>query len=200
MSKDVAKSRYLIRLARPADIPVIRAMQERSMWVLGGNYYTSNEIANFLTLCGTMDDAVVEEGHYFVAEDHGGAILGSGGWSRSRPRYADADVTVASEAVAAAPTVRSVFVDPAAVRRGVASAIMFRTEQDALEHGIDTLHLTATLSGVALYGALGYQTEEATKLSFPDRSCFDCVRMRKSLTRQRGRAAPPPRISIIASS
>ena len=180
-------SRYLIRLARPADIPAMRAMQERSMRVIGGDFYNSDEIANFLALCGTMDDTVVEEGHYFVAEDHRGTILGSGGWSRSRPHYANS--AAASEASAAKPTVRSVFVDPAATRRGIASAIMSWTERDALEHGVDTLHLTATLSGFALYEAFGYQTEEATELKFPDQSRFGCVRMRKSLGRPGTRAA-----------
>lgn len=158
------------------------------MWVLGSDFYTSNEIANFLTLFGTMDDAVVEEGHYFVAEGHRGAILGSGGWTRSRPRYANA--IAASEATTGLSTVRSVFVDPAATRRGVASAIMSRTERDALTNKVDTLHLTATLSGVALYEAFGYQTEEATELTFPDQSRFGCVKMRKSLAKaQTGVAA-----------
>lgn len=182
-----AVSRYIIRHASPTDIPAIRAMQERSMWVLGGDFYSSSEIANFLTLCGTMDDAVVEEGHYFVAEDHRGAILGSGGWSRSRPRYANSAAT--SETTVAKPTVRSVFVDPAATRRGIASAIMLRTEHDALEHGVDTLHLTATLSGFSLYAASGYQIEEATALIFPDQSRFECIRMWKSLKKLGVRAA-----------
>ena len=187
MSTDATMSRFIIRPAHPADIPAIRTMQERSMWVPGGDFYTSSEIANFLTLFGTMDDVVVEEGHYFVAEDHRGAILGSGGWTRSRPGYAKA--IAASEAGTGMPTVRSVFVDPAATRRGVASAIMLRTERDALEHGVDTLHLTATLSGFALYEAFGYRTEEATVLKFPDQSRFECTRMRKSLGKLRTRAA-----------
>lgn len=179
MSQDTTISPSLIRFADTVDIPAIRAMQERSMWTIGGEFYSSNEIASFLALCGTMDDAVVEEGHYFVAEDHRGALLGSGGWARSRPRYANA--IAGSEAAAGIPPVRSVFVDPAATRRGIASAIMLRTERDALEHGVDTLHLTATLSGFALYEALGYQTEEATELKLPDQSRFGCVRMQKSL-------------------
>ena len=49
-------------------------------------------------------------------------------------------------------------------RRGIASAIMLRTERDALEHGVDRLCLTATLSGFALYEAFKYQTEEVTEL------------------------------------
>jgi predicted N-acetyltransferase YhbS len=187
MSTDEIISQYIIRHAHPADIPAIRAMQERSMWVLGGDFYAAGEIANFLTLFGTMDDAVVEEGHYFVAEDHCGAILGSGGWTRSLPRYHNA--IAASEAPASMATIRSVFVDPAATRRGVASAVMMKTERDALEHGVDTLHLTATLSGIALYQAFGYHAEEATELTFPDQSRFQCVKMQKTLERPRTRAA-----------
>lgn len=154
------------------------------MWVIGGAFYTSNEIANFPALFGTMDDAVVEEGHYFVAVDPHGAILGSGGWTRLRPAYAK--VPSAGEAAAGPPTVRSVFVDPAATRQGVASAIMLQTERDAFGHGVDTLHLTATLSGFALYEAFGYQTEEMAELSFADRSRFKCIKMRKSLAQAFG--------------
>ncbi|PAP97166.1 GNAT family N-acetyltransferase [Mesorhizobium wenxiniae] len=116
---------YVIRQARPVDIPAIRAMQERSMWVLGGDFYAAAEIADFLTQFGTMDDAIVEEGHFFVAEDHRGAILGSGGWTRLRPAYADALGSRDAEW----PSVRGVFVDPAATRHGVASEIMLRTER-----------------------------------------------------------------------
>jgi GNAT superfamily N-acetyltransferase len=187
MSKDAIMSRYIIRLAHPADIPRIREMQERSMLILGGAFYTSNELSNFLTLFGTMDDTLVEEGHYFVAEDHRSAILGSGGWTRSRPGYANA--IAATEPSANMPTVRSVFVDPAATRLGIASAIMLRMERDALEHGVDTLHLTATLSGLALYEALGYRTEEATELKFPDESRFKCIKMRKLLAKAQSRTA-----------
>ncbi|MEQ8397588.1 GNAT family N-acetyltransferase [Thalassobaculum sp.] len=187
MQKATFISAHIIRHARPADIPAIRTMQERSMRVLGSEFYTSNEINNFLNLFGTMDDIVVDEGHYFVAEDHRGTILGSGGWSRSRPGYAKPAAAI--ESPANPPTVRSMFVDPAFTRRGIATAIMARTERDALEQGIDTLHLTATLSGLALYEAFGYHTEQTTALQFPDMSSFACVKMRKSLASPQIRTA-----------
>lgn len=156
------------------------------MWVLGGDFYTPTQIANFLTRFGTMDDAVVKEGHFFVAEDPRGAILGSGGWTCLRPAYA-AESTI-GEAAAVMPTVRSVFVDPAATRRGIASAIMMQTENDAREDGVDVLQLTATLSGVPLYTSFGYETEEITELTFADLSRFQCVKMRKSLSEASRRA------------
>jgi GNAT superfamily N-acetyltransferase len=162
-------------------------MQEHSMWVLGSDFYEAGEIAGFLTEFGTMDDAVVHEGHYFVAEGHRGAIVGSGGWTRKRAGYADALGT--GRHTEDGPSVRSVFVDPAATRRGIASAIMGRVEQDAIEHGVPALHLTATLSGVPLYARLGYLTEEFTELVLRDDSRFGCVRMAKQLARSQEVAA-----------
>lgn len=173
--------RYTIRHARPADIPAIRAMQQRSMWVLGGHFYSDDEIAGFLTEFGTMDDAIVEEGHFFVAENQARKTLGSGGWTRRRPRYesglGDGHDTEAS------PTVRGVFVDPAAQRRGIASSIMARVERDALEHGVRELALTATLSGAALYERLGYLVRERAQLALKNDTTFACVRMTKRLER-----------------
>ncbi|MCT7378652.1 GNAT family N-acetyltransferase [Chelativorans salis] len=187
MSKNTTMRGYIIRNARPADIAAIRAMQERSMWVLGGDFYEAGALASFLTEFGTMDDAIVDEGHFFVAENDRGAILGSGGWTRLRPGYANGLGTGGQ--TADRPTVRSVFVDPAATRRGVASAIMLRVERDAVEHGIQTLHLTATLSGVALYEHLGYRAEEAMAVCLSNQTRFACVRMAKRLPTLREQAA-----------
>ncbi|NGO54798.1 GNAT family N-acetyltransferase [Allomesorhizobium camelthorni] len=178
---------YIIRNARQTDIPAIRAMQARSMWVLGGDFYEAGALASFLTEFGTMDDAIVDEGHFFVVENDRGAILGSGGWSRYRPGYANG-LGVGGQ-TADGPTVRSVFVDPAAARRGIASAIMLRIERDAAEHEIQTLHLTATLSGVALYEHLGYRTEEATAVCLSNQTQFACVRMAKRIPKLREQAA-----------
>jgi GNAT superfamily N-acetyltransferase len=187
MSKNTSMRGYVIRNARQTDIPAIRAMQERSMFVLGGDFYEASEIASFLTEFGTMDDAIVDEGHFFVAEGDRGAILGSGGWSRCRPSYANG-LGLGGQ-TADRPTVRSVFVDPAAARRGVASAIIRRTERDAVEHCIQTLHLTATLSGVALYEHLGYRAEEATAVCLSNQTRFACVRMAKRVSKLREQAA-----------
>ncbi|MHA6298085.1 GNAT family N-acetyltransferase [Devosia sp. CAU 1758] len=180
MTTDTNLCRYAIRHARVSDIPVIRAMQARSMWRLGADFYTEAEIANFLNIFGTMDDALVIEGHFFIAEDPGGAIRASGAWSRAKPGYATG--MTATGPTAAMPTVRSVFVDPAIARRGVGSAIMRCVEDDAAFHGVRLLGLTATLSGVPLYERLGYLVQEVTQINFPDETRFGCVRMTKALT------------------
>jgi GNAT superfamily N-acetyltransferase len=170
-------SRIAIRVAQAADIPAIRAMQEHSMRVLGGDHYAPDEIAAFVEQFGTMDFAVVREGHFLVATDQRGHVLGSGGWSRLAPGYQCGSGAVSPQRDIA--TVRGVFVDPAAARRGIGSAIMREVEADAAERGITLLRLTATLSGVALYEALGYRETARRAIELRDRLSFGCADMEK---------------------
>lgn len=151
------------------------------MWILGGSFYSDDELAGFLSQYGTMDDAVVAEGHFFVAENHAGKILGCGGWTRRRPAYATGPGNSAE--TPALPTVRSVFVDPAAERRGIASSIMARVEDDAHDHGVRKIALTATLPGAALYERLGYLTLGRERLPLNNGGSFACVRMTRLLER-----------------
>ena len=81
---------YVVRKAWPSDIPALRAMQERAMRALGGAFYTPAEVAAFVCRIGTMDDDVVFEGNFFLAESAHGALLGSGGWSQLVPTYGKA--------------------------------------------------------------------------------------------------------------
>ena len=157
------------------------------MWVLGGSFYSDEEIAGFLTQYGTMDDAIVDEGHFFVAMNQVGRILGSGGWTCRRPDYATGfGENPVAEAL---PTVRGVFVDPAAERRGIASSLMAWVEQDAVENGIEAIFLTATLPGAALYERLGYQVLGREPLSLNNDIGFACVRMMKRLKAANRQAA-----------
>ncbi|WP_162901523.1 GNAT family N-acetyltransferase [Breoghania sp. L-A4] len=191
MAPTAVSARASIRHARPADVPAIRAMQQKSMWVLGGAFYSDDEIAGFLTQYRTMDDAIVAEGHFFVTENQAGRILGSGGWTRRRPGYTRG--LGGSTATAALPTVRSVFVDPAAARRGIATSIMARTERDAVEHGIPEFTLTATLSGAALYERLGYLGQGSERLALNRGGGFACIRMTKRID---GGCVPAVRMAV----
>jgi GNAT superfamily N-acetyltransferase len=178
------KSEIAIRHARHAEIPAIRAMQECSLLMLGSASYSADVIAAFLAEIGTMDDAVVYEGHYFVAASTDGAILASGGWSRKMPSYDRAATgDAADRRGAGAATVRSVFVAPAAARRGIATAIMARVEKDAASYGIGVLSMMATLSGLSFYARLGYQAEGAKTVALPGGLRFECVTMSKTLAR-----------------
>ena len=168
----------VIRLACAADIAAIAALQLRSMQALGSAHYTAAALAAFLDRFGTMDFAVIGEGHFFVACDEGGNLLGTGGWSRLAPGYQQG---AAAGGAAGAPTVRGVYCDPAMARSGIGSAIMRHIEADAARHGVATLKLTATLSGVALYARLGYRELRRQSIDLGDGGAFGCVDMAKRL-------------------
>lgn len=181
----MSKENYIIRRAERRDIGRMRAMQERSMRTLGSAFYSQDEIEAFLTHSGTMDDAVVDEGHFFVAENADGKIVGTGGWSRLRPGYAAAGGSD-SECNA---TVRSMFTDPDFARRGIATAIMARTEADAVFAAVGVVRLTATLSGLSLYENYGFRACREIELRYPGDVRFGGVEMVKRIGAARFHAA-----------
>lgn len=169
-----------IRKARRPDIPAIRTLQERSLRVLGDGHYTPAELASFIMRFGTMDFTIVEENHFFLATDGRGTTVGTGGWSQRQPGYQGGQGAAAAPGTA---IVRGVFVDPAATRMGIGSAIMRHVEADARAHGIRTLALTATLSGIALYRALGYRERRRRAIDIGGGLSFGCADMDKPVQR-----------------
>ena len=142
----------LIRLAGLADRDELRAMQAQSFRELGAACYERSVIEAFISVIGTMDDSLLEQGTYYAAVA-GGAIVGCGGWSDRTPGYAVHAVEASGRAQVGKATVRSIFVHPAWARRGIASTIMGLIEAEIAAAGFRTASLTATLSGVPLYAS-----------------------------------------------
>ena len=121
---------------------------------LGSPFYGPEQLQTFLEVISTMDDSVVEEGHYFVMLTPRGRVIASGGWSLEPPGYSQGSAQRVENGTA---IVRSVFVDADLRRHGLGTQMMRLIEDDAFDQGIGRLTLTATLSGVPLYVALGYR-------------------------------------------
>ncbi len=177
---------FIIRKAEVDDILRTRTMQMRAMSLTGAGYYSRAEIDSFLRSIGTMEEAVVAEGHVFVAIDRDERVIGSGGWSRLAPCYARFTkageiVATGSNPVPGVATVRSMFVAPELGRRGVGRAIMHAVEEDALDWGIFLLRLTAMLSAERFYRALGYSGESRGHMRLPDGARLGCVRLERLL-------------------
>ena len=85
---DVHRMPFVIRRAVPRDVPALRDMQSRSIRELSLGFYDLHQVEAFLFYVGTLEEAVIEERNYFVAEI-GGWLAGSGGWSAGVPRYFD---------------------------------------------------------------------------------------------------------------
>ncbi|MFZ5779004.1 MAG: GNAT family N-acetyltransferase [Pseudomonadota bacterium] len=169
---------YEIAHARAVEAPAIRAMQARSLRELGRGFYAAATIESYLRAPGTLDVDLIEEGHYFVARDRAGRILGSAGWSQRQPAYARHGSPLATGADRA--IVRAVFVEPDCARQGIGTALMHHVERDSLAAGIELLTLSATLSGVPLYLRLGYRAGQPRTIVLSDGAGLDVLDMSKS--------------------
>ena len=125
---DVHRMPFVIRRAVPRDVPALRDMQTRSIRALSLGFYDLHQVEAFLFYVGTVEESVVEERNYFVAEV-GGWLAGSGGWSKASANYLESTRGVpAVVREPYIPRVRSLFVHPDWARRGVGRRIMAVTE------------------------------------------------------------------------
>lgn len=170
-----------VRTAQPADRERLVTLQNRSLRILGGRFYSPAEIESFIRHVGTMDAYLLTDGTYFVAEIDG-VMAGCGGWTLRRPGYARHDLAAADTQPVRA-TVRSVFVDPLLARLGVGRSIMGPVEAAILAAGHDSAMLAATLSGISFYRALGYLPRSRSVFTLPDGERFGCLAMEKRLRR-----------------
>jgi GNAT superfamily N-acetyltransferase len=116
-------------------------------------------------------------------------IIACGGWSGrtklfSGPRSQDETDGRLNHAVDSA-RIRAMFVDPAHARRGLGRQILEASEADAARAGFRTFELMATLPGVPLYRACGYEEIERVAIELPDGTRLDCVKMNRSTADRR---------------
>jgi GNAT superfamily N-acetyltransferase len=108
-----------------------------------------------------------------------------GGWSRRRTLFGGDQLTRTSDPILDPATdaarIRAFFVHPASARQGLGRTLLLHCEVAAREAGFHRVELMATLPGVPLYRALGYQTLESLTYRLPDGEAVDFVRMGRLL-------------------
>jgi GNAT superfamily N-acetyltransferase len=187
-------SQIQIRLAVSADIAALRDLQERSMRVLGRGHYTATQIEAFIVRIGTMDDYLVADRTYLVAELDG-EILGCGGWTARVPGYAR---HIHGETQSTEPdraTVRSVFVEPLAARQGIGRRLMKAIEDAMRNDGFRVAELGSTDNGRDFYRNLGYLPSGGFQVDVGDGIRLRLTRMRKSLVPANSDEANPSSMS-----
>lgn len=177
---------WLLRQATAADSADIQDLIGRSIRALGAEDYSEEQIEGALQGAFGLDSQLIADGTYFVVESDG-QLLGCGGWSYRRTLFggdtrADRDAGTLDPGTDAAK-IRAFFVDPAAARRGVGSAILERCEEEARRHGFRRAEMMATLPGKRLYEARGYVPEERVQYPVGPGITIEFVPMWKSLTR-----------------
>jgi len=163
-----------LRKAAWADQPALLALHERALRQMSLGHYRASQIDAFIA-AGTLDEELIWEGRYFIAEVDG-VLAGCGGWGQQVPGYLSA--TPDGEEMS---RLRAMYVDPALARRGIARQLVRHIESDVLAHGHPMLSLDALVSGVALYRALGYQAVHNGLAPLPGGEVMRYLHMRKWL-------------------
>lgn len=172
----------VLRLAKPADIPVLHDLIARSARGLSHGYYSAAETEAALRHVFGVDSTLISDGTYFVAEQDG-IPLGCGGWSDRRTLYGG-DQRPMGNAERLDPAleparIRAFFVAPEAARRGIGRRLLAACEEAARQAGFRSLELMATLPGVPFYRALGFVPVENVTDTLPDGVALRFVRMHR---------------------
>ena len=172
------------RLATFEDIPRLNELIALSVRGLSTGYYTPNQIESAIKYVFGVDTQLVTDGTYFVAQI-GDAVVGCGGWSKRNTLYGGdqhkeiEDPLLDPEHDAA--RIRAFFVHPNHARQGVGRHIIDVCETAAKNNGFTSFELGATLPGVPLYAAMGYEAIERIDAPLPDGELLGIVKMKKVL-------------------
>jgi GNAT superfamily N-acetyltransferase len=150
------------RLARRDDLDALRALMEAAIAELQKPFLDERQIASSRTIMG-LDTQLIDDGTYFVVEADG-RIAGCGGWSRRATLYGG-DQSPGRNAILLDPAkdaarVRAMYTHPCLSRQGVGRLILSLCEEAARSEGFRKVELMATLAGVPLYLACGYEARE----------------------------------------
>jgi GNAT superfamily N-acetyltransferase len=150
------------RVARREDIPALRALMAAAISELQKPFLDADQIAASRAIMG-VDTQLIDDGTYFIVECDG-KLAGCGGWSRRATMYGS-DQTPGRDAALLDPAVdsarvRAMYTSPRHARRGVGRLILSLCEEAARSQGFRRVELMATLAGIPLYRACGYEAGE----------------------------------------
>ena len=170
------------RTATFADIPALNEMIALSVRGLSTDYYTPNQIESAIKYIFGVDTQLVTDGTYYVAEIDN-ITVGCGGWSKRNTLYGGDQHKEVEDPLLNpkhdAARIRAFFVHPAYARQGVGRHIINVCEAAAKSNGFNSFELGATLPGVPLYAAMGYEAIERIDAHLPDGELLGIVKMRK---------------------
>jgi len=175
---------YIIRKANPDDREAIELLIAESARGLSREDYSERQIESAIRAVFGVDTDLIVDGTYFVA-DNSGMLVGCGGWSKRRTllggdRFASRDSSELDPKVEAAK-IRAFFVHPKYARRGLGRALLSLCESEARDNGFRSIELMATLPGLKLYRACGYEGSERVEYEIGEGASIEFVPMRKEL-------------------
>src|SRR5215475_9889985 len=173
----------LLRVATPTDAASIDALMKESVAGLFPQFYDDRQTTSAVRYVAEVDPALLDDGTYFLLYE-GTELVACGGWSRRDRLYtgsgsAEGDARLLDPSRESA-RVRAMFVRSDRTRRGLGRRILAECEAAARREGFGRLALAATLPGVPLYLAFGFEAVEEYEVTMPDGVTLDCVAMEKT--------------------
>jgi len=174
----------VLRVATPEDAARVEALMKASAAAIFPRFYDERQSESAVRYVAEADPMLLADGTYFVLESEG-ELIACGGWSRrARPytgsgEFHDEDRPLDPSTEPA--MVRAMFVRDDWTRRGLGRRILEECEAAARSEGFRQLALMATLPGVPLYEAYGFETIEVGELALTDGVKLEYASMTKSL-------------------
>jgi N-acetylglutamate synthase-like GNAT family acetyltransferase len=174
----------VLRVATPEDAPRVEALMKESAAALFPRYHDEQQSASAVRYVAQPDPMLLADGTFFVLESDG-ELVACGGWSKRQRLYtgsgdAEGDERMLDPATEPAK-VRAMFVRSDWTRRGLGRRILEKCEASARREGFRELALLATLPGVPLYLACGFEPLEDEEVTLPDGVKLTGVSMQKSI-------------------
>jgi len=166
------------------DVDAIGDVMRASVLEIFPAFYDERQTASAAIYVAHVDPVLIRDGTYFV-HDADGEIVACGGWSRRGRLYSGSagseDDDRLLDPSAEAAHIRAMFVRPEWTRRGLGRAILKAGHDAARAEGFRRLDLGATLPGVALYRAFGFQEVKPFVVTMPDGVTLDAVAMERPI-------------------
>jgi N-acetylglutamate synthase-like GNAT family acetyltransferase len=174
---------FAIRTATLSDVPRLSEVIKLSARELSRGDYSSEQIEAALKSAWGVDTQLIRDGTYFVVENEC-ELIGCGGWSNRKTLFGgDAQqgrVPDLLDSAKDACRIRAFFVHPSFARRGIGRLLLTHCEHEAKRAGFKQAELVATLPGVKLYAALGYEEIERKSYPLDGSVSIEFVTMRKA--------------------
>ena len=167
-----------------SEIPELQNLIAKSVRGLSTAHYTSAQIESAIRYVFGVDTQLVTDGTYYTVKADS-QLAGCGGWSKRNTLYGgdqhkEQEDPLLDPAQDAAK-IRAFFVHPDYARKGIGKMLINFCEAEAAEAGFTAFELGATLPGVPLYQAMGYEAIENADARLPDGDVLQIVKMKKRL-------------------
>jgi len=179
---------YKFRKAKISDSQMIDELILQSSKSINEQYYDKKVVDAAIGTIWTVDQQLILDGTYWLAESQENEIVGCGGWSKRKLLFGNSEtMNDTKEPQELNPKIdsakiRAFFVHPNYIRQGIGKELLKICETEARSCGFKSLELVATLSGENLYKKYGFDEKKRIQINLGNGVFGEAVEMRKSIS------------------